>query len=335
MPDLLIGVCREIRSVVYLIASVTLVAMLPGVRPVFAQTYISSEPIPSEQIVGTANLSKIVSIGYPNLELWSERLVKECKNVQNVIDVLTSHGAIRTITAVNTRYIVAAGGFEGTTNPSYVLTIENSGRTAANAADIYVLNNALGYVLNQSGTAQFSIPFDKRNPFEFALEYAVVTYAGTLRGVQAKQFFDYLGTIDPELWTGTNAGFTQINFGDSAVNNFLLNNSMLFLIGSVPKQQFIQGLFQAATTASHMTYWPLAENGKPTVEKAGVAFPGNDWSAFPAGQEYLSNLGNASPQLLTDLARLRQQHLQAAMNLLRAIESGNVRSYLRNQFQCP
>src|SRR5262249_32608173 len=25
---------------------------------------------------------------------------------------------------------------------------------------------------------------------------------------QAKQFFDYLGTIDPKLWSGTNAGFT-------------------------------------------------------------------------------------------------------------------------------
>jgi hypothetical protein len=284
----------------------TWIVLLVGARPVSAQTYISAEPIPSEDIVGTADLNKILSIGYPNLELWSQRLLKECNIVQNVINVLTANGAISTINPVNTRYLVSAGGFEGLTNPSFVLTIKNSGPTAASAADIFVLNNALGYVLSQSGTAQFSPTYDKRNPFEFALEYAVVTYAGTLTGQQAKQFFDFVGTIDPELWSGTNAGFTQINFSDSAVNNFMMNNSMLFLIGSVSKHQFIQGLFAAATTAPNRTYFPLAKNGKPTVEKAGIAFPGNDWAAFPNGEEYLANLGNPSPQLLSALEALRQ-----------------------------
>jgi len=137
---------------------------------------------------------------------------------------------LTTVKDSNTRYLVAAGGFEGLTKPSFVLTIETSGPLAASAVDIYTLDNALGYVLNQSGTAQFSIPYDKKNPFEFPLEYAVVTYAGTLTGERAREFFDHLGTVDPALWTGTNAGFTQINFSDSAVNNFMANNSMLFLI---------------------------------------------------------------------------------------------------------
>ena len=314
---------------------VLLVSATMGPAPISAQTYISAEPIPSEDVVGTADLDKIISIGYPNLEFWSQRLLSECNIVQNVINTLTANGAISTINSVNTRYLVAAGGFEGLTNPSFVLTIQNSGPTAASAADIFVLNNALGYVLSQSGTAQSSPTYDKRNPFEFALEYAVVTYAGTLTGQQAKQFFDFVGTIDPELWSGTNAGFTQINFSDSAVNNFMMNNSMLFLIGSVPKHQFIQGLFAASTTSPNRMYFPLAKNGKPSVEKAGVAFPGNDWVASPNGEEYLANLGNPSPQLLSALEMLRQQQLQAARNLVTAINNGTVALYLSSQFHCP
>jgi hypothetical protein len=110
---------------------------------------------------------------------------------------------------------------------------------------------------------------------------------------------------------------------------------MLFLIGSVPKQEFIQGLSTAASTTPNAVYSPLARNGKPATAKAGAAFPGNDWIAFPGGDGYLTNLGNASPQLLDSLANLRQQHLQAVTNLLKAIDKGNVALYLNNQFKCP
>jgi hypothetical protein len=235
----------------------------------------------------------------------------------------------------NTRYLVAAGGFEGVTDPTYVLTLDDSGAAGASAADIFVLDNALGYVLNQGGTAQFSLPFNKKNPFEFPLDYAVVTFSGALTGIQAKGFFDYLGTIDPKLWSGTNAGFTQVNVSNSAVNNFMLNDSMLFLIGSVPKQEFIQGLYTAAATTQNATYFPIAGNGNPATAKAGAAFPGNDWIAFPGGDGYLTNLGHPSTQLLNSLANLRQQHLQAVTNLLNAIGKGNVSLYLNNQFKCP
>ena len=306
-----------------------------ALRPANAQTYFSAEPIPSIDVIGDTKLNTILGIGYQNLELWAQRLLNECRVVQNVTNALSDHGAISTVTAANMRYIVAAGGFEGVTNPSFVITLENSGPLAASARDIYVLNNALGYVLSQSGTAQFSLPYDKKNGFEFALDFAVVTFKGSLTGLRAREFFDYVGTIDPELWSGTNAGFTQIHFGDSAVNNYKLNDSMLFLIGDVSKHQFASGLYRAASTTQDVTYFPLAKNDNPTTATAGAAFPGNDWVAFPGGNEYLMKLGSASPELLKDLAALRERHLKAVNDLLRAIQSGNLKVYLNRDFKCP
>jgi hypothetical protein len=319
---------HESRSTV-IAWSVLLAAML-WTRPVRAQTYISAEPIPSQDIVGPANLAKILGIGYSNLELWSQRLLNDCRIVANVIDALSDNGAIRTVMAANTRAGVAAGGFQGVTDPSYVLKMEDSGPVAASTADVFVLDNALGYVLNQSGTAQFSLRFNPKNPFVFALDYAVVTFEEHLTGEHAKRFFDYLGTIDPALWSGANAGFTQIS-----LNDYGQSNSMLFLIGDVPTQEFVKGIFQAASTTPDTTYSPLGKNGKPTTATAGVAFPGNDWIASPGGQGYLANLGTTSPQLLKELAALRQKHLQAVANLLKAISRGDVELYLNRQFKCP
>ena len=127
--------------------------------------------------MGEDDLAKILSVGYPNLELWSNRLLNECGIVQEVIDVLASHGAISTVdtgSTGNTRFRVAAGGFEGNTNPSYVFTVEDSGPDAVSEADVDVLDNALGYVLNQGGTAHFSP--DNAKAYFFSLDYAVVTF---------------------------------------------------------------------------------------------------------------------------------------------------------------
>jgi len=316
------------------VACVLLAGSMLGGRAAWAQTYISAEPIPSGDIVGTANLNKILNLGYADLELWSKRLLNDCRIVQNTIYVLSENRAITTVSFANTRYKVAAGGFEAVTDPSYVLTLDDSGPWGASAADIFVLNNALGYVLNQGGTAQFSLPYNKRNPFEFELDFAVVTFAGSLSGLQAQRFFNHVGTIDPNLWSGADAGFTQVNISANAINNYLLDDSMLFLIGDVPKQEFIQGLYAAAATTPNATYSPIGNNGKPTTAKAGAAFPGNDWIAFPGGDGYLTNVGN-SPRLLSALAALRQQHLQAVANLLKAIHKGTVNLYLNNQFSCP
>jgi hypothetical protein len=322
------GQLTKSRSKISCIVTIVLLAITLGVHPVTATTYISAEPIPSRDVVGQNALAMILSVGYPNLERWSNRLLNDCNIVQNVIDVLASNGAISTVNAGNTRFVVAAGGFEAVTDPSYVFTVQDSGPSAVSAADINVLDNALGYVLNQGGTAHFSP--DNAKAYDFSLDYAVVTFAGTLTGVHAKNFFDYLGTIDAALWSGSFAGFTQIDF-----NNSPTNNSMLFLKPAATKQRFITGLSNAASTTPGATYITLNNNGQPTTAKAGIAFPGNDWIAFPNGDQYLAKLGNASPQLLSELAALRQRHLQAVANLLDAVEKNKVDLYLNHQFRCP
>jgi hypothetical protein len=243
-----------------------------------AQTYISAEPIPSGTVVGAANLAAIEKLGYRNMELWSQRLLCNCRIVDKIIDVLSDNGAITTLRQTNTRVQVAAGGFEGVTDPSYVLTLLDSGSLAVFQSDVFVLDNALGYALNQDGTAQFSLRFASSNPYVFPLNYAVVTFAGSLSGERAQRFFNYLGTIDPALWTGTDAGFTQIPLNPSG-----FDDSMLFLIGAVSTSEFETGLYKAATTTPDARYSPLDKHGKPSVATAGVAFPGNDWSAFPGG----------------------------------------------------
>jgi hypothetical protein len=192
-----------------------------------------------------------------------------------------------------------------------------------------VLDNALGYALNQGGTAQFGLSYDPTNPHTFPSAYAIVTFAGYLTGEEARKFFNYLGTINPALWSGKNAGFTEI-----ALNDFGLSNSMLFLIGNVSKKEFETGLYKAVTTTPDTTYSPL-ENGTPTTATAGAAFPGNDWITSPTGQGYLSNLVNPSPLLLNRLAALRQKHLRAVADLLKAINNGDLWGYLGDHFKCP
>jgi hypothetical protein len=40
-----------------------------------ATTYMSVEPVPNRDVVGADNLAAIRSIGYANLERWSQRLL--------------------------------------------------------------------------------------------------------------------------------------------------------------------------------------------------------------------------------------------------------------------
>jgi len=318
---------KDRRRVLRAVAISLLVATI-GARSLIATTFISVEPIPSEDVIGAEALETMLSAGYTNLERWSNRLLNDCGMVQDVIDALRAHGAITTVTGGNTRVRVAAGGFEGQTNPTFVFTVLDAGPDAVSAADVDVLDNALGYVLNQGGTTHFSP--DQPHAYDFALDYAVVTFDGTLTGLEAKAFFEHVGTIDPALWSGPLAGFTQIDFDASPTNN-----SMLFLQPATSKHQFVSGLFAAAMTSSGASYVTRKKNGQLTTARAGVAFPGNDWTAFPGGDQYLAKLGNASPPLLLALASLRQQHLQAAADLVAAIDAGTVGAYLGNQFTCP
>ena len=105
------------------LAWIALAGATMGGRPVSAQTYVSAEPIPSQDIVGSANLAKILNLGYPNLELWSQRLLNDCHMVESVITALSNNAAISTVNTANSRNIVAAGGFQAVTDPSFMLTI--------------------------------------------------------------------------------------------------------------------------------------------------------------------------------------------------------------------
>src|SRR5262245_58443073 len=250
--------------------------LLTAVQTLSATTYMSVEPVPNRDVVGEANLELIRSIGYTRLERWSQRLLSECLAVDNVIEALSAHRAITSVTAANTRFVVAAGGFEGATNPSYVFTVQDSGPGAASGSDVNVLDNALGYVLNQGGTVHFSA--DNAKAYAFTLDYAVVTFPGALSGDEARQAFDRLGIIDSALWSGQFAGFTQVDFDSSPTNN-----SMLFLKPAVTKQRFISGLSEFAERERGATYFPVNNNAVPTTARAGIAFPGNDWLAFPNG----------------------------------------------------
>src|SRR5262245_8569915 len=315
--------CPRQRTVRLVVAAF----LLTTIHPVSATTYISVEPIPNRDVVGESNLTLMRSIGYSRLERWSDLLLSQCLAVDSVIEALTAHGAITSVTPANTRFGVAAGGFEGATNPSFVFTVQDSGPGAVSMRDVNVLDNALGYVLNQGGTAHFSA--DNAKAYAFVLDYAVVTFLGTLTGDEARQFFERLGTIDAALFSGQFAGFTQVDFGSSRTNN-----SMLFLQPAVTKQRFISGLAAAVETESRATYFPLKNNETPSTARAGIAFPGNDWVAFPDGTQYLANIGG-TPQLLTELAVLRQKHLTAVGNLLEAIIKDHVDAYLDHGFRCP
>jgi hypothetical protein len=293
-----------------------------------ATTHLSAEPIPTADVIGQEDLDKLESVGYSNLELWAQRLLDECLVVDQVIDALTDDGVISTITPGNTSVVVAAGGFEAVTNPSFVSTIDDTGCGAADQADVDVLSSALGYVLSQGGTAHFSP--DDHMAYWFALDYAVVTFSGTLTGEEAKAFFDHVGTVDAALWSGMFAGFTQIDFDGSPTNN-----SMLFLQPAVSKNQFVAGLFAAANSSPEMpTYSPTKPNGQPTTARAGIAFPENDWVAFPGGDQYLATVGG-SAQLVADLAEMRDLHLTAVENLVEAIDQNDVEAYLDTGFSCP
>ena len=307
-------------------------ALLLGCAPTTsATTFMSVEPVPNEAVVGEDDVAAIRSIGYANLERWSLRLLDECRVVDSVINVLSAHSALSSVTlGGNTHVVVGAGGFEGRTNPSFVFTVQDSGAGSATEADVNVLSNALGYVLNQGGTAQFNP--DNFKAYAFPLDFAVVTFSGTLTGSEAKAFFEHLGTIDEALFSGLFAGFTQVGLAGS-----LTNNSMLFLQPAASKHRFISGLSAAAEDDPRASYSPLKNlknNDAPTTARAGVAFPVNDWQRFPDGDEYLANVGSSAP-LRRDLAALREQHLVAVASLLEAIEAGSVEDYLATQFTCP
>ena len=66
-----------------------------------------------------------------------------------------------------------------------MFTIRDSGFDPVSASDVDVLDNALGYVLNQEATAHFSP--DNFKAYAFKLDYAVVTFPSGLDGVTPRR----------------------------------------------------------------------------------------------------------------------------------------------------
>jgi hypothetical protein len=194
------------------------------------------------------------------------------------------------------------------------------------------MSNILGYVLNQGGTAHFNL--DSPNFYKSQLDYAVVSFPNQpLSLTGAEDFFAFVGTIDPALYTGTFAGFTQIGYQSP------IDDSMVFLIPAVKPAEFINGLATAAAGYPGASYVTLDSQGRPTTRKASIGFPANDWAAHPDGSQYLAVLGTSPSQpLLARLQALRIQHLNAVCDLLGAIGSqGSIApGFLNpNAFSCP
>lgn len=270
---------------------------------VHANTYGSVEPIANPSVLDTHLLAEQP---LQVREAFATRLL-ECGIVSRVAQVLSSAGAITTINDLNTRVAVGAGGFAGRTNPAYVFTAIDAGPNAASAADVMLLTNSLGYVLSQ-GSA-FVLDADDPGAFDFPANYLVLNFAAPPPIADSATLFESVGRIDPELFETDTSGYTQ--FG----------RAYLSLQSAVPDAQFIAGYVRAAD-AARLEYTPIV-NGVPSLFQGGAAFPGNDWTVYTRGEEYLSRL---PPGVHRALARIRAFHLRATRDVLHALADRNGRS---------
>ena len=262
-----------------------------------ANTYGSVEPIANPAVIDTTPLrDQPLRVR----EAFATRLL-QCGIVSRVVEALSSTGAITTINDLNTHFAVGAGGFAGSTNPSFVYTVIDSGPNAASIADITVLTDSLGYVMSQ-GSA-FLLDADNTSNFDFPANYVVLNFATPPPLSKSAALFRTVGRIDPELFATDTSGYTQYG------------RAYLSLQSAVPDAQFIDGYVQAAA-AFGVEYTP-AINGAPALFQGGAAFPGNDWIVNPRGEEYLSRI---PPQSHRALGRIRAFHLRATQEVLRQLD---------------
>jgi hypothetical protein len=269
------------------------------VVPVRANTYGSVEPIANPAVIDTAPLR--------DQELrvrvdFAKRLFG-CGIVDDVIDVLTDTHAISTVNRLNTRFQVGAGGFAGNTNPAYVYTVIDNGPNAASLDDVKVLTDSLGYVLSQ-GSA-FLLDAVNTTSFDFPANYVVLNFAKPPSIATSAKLFETVGEIDPELFETDTSGYTQYG------------RAYLSLQSAVPDAQFIAGYVEAASRFG-VEYTPIV-GGVPSLFQGGAAFPGNDWTASPNGEEYLARIPAAAHHALS---RLRDFTLRVTEKVLRRIKQG-------------
>jgi len=282
---------KVIVRVVTAVLSVSLCATLQ------ASTYGSVEPIANPAVIDTNPLrDQPLRVR----EAFATRLL-QCGVVGQVVNTLSSTGAITTINDLNTRFAVGAGGFAGSTNPAFVYTVMDDGPNAASIGDVRVLTDSLGYVLSQ-GSA-FLLDADDPSSFDFAANYVVLNFATPPPLEASAALFDAVGRIDPELFATDSSGYTQ--FG----------RAYLSLQSFVPDAQFIAGYTRAAAQFG-LQYTPIV-NGAPSLFQGGAAFPGNDWTVSTRVEEYLSRI---PPESHRGLRRIRAFVLRATQDVLRRLE---------------
>jgi hypothetical protein len=275
------------------------VCSLSLVVDVRANTYGSVEPIANPAVIDTTPLrdqSLRVRVEF------AKRLFG-CGIVDDVIDVLSKTDAISTVNDLNTQFQVGAGGFAGATNPAFVYTVIDSGPNAASSADVKVLTDSLGYVLSQ-GSA-FLLDADDSTSFDFPANYVVLNFAEPPSIATSARLFETVGAIDPELFETDTSGYTQYG------------RAYLSLQSAVPDAQFIAGYVEAASRFG-VEYTPIV-GGVPSLFQGGAAFPGNDWTASPRGEEYLTRIPAAAHRAL---GKLRDFALRVTKQVVRRIEQG-------------
>jgi hypothetical protein len=283
------------------LVTATLVVTLSGT--LMANTFGSVEPIANPAVIDTTALrDQPLKVR----EAFANRLL-QCGLVSQVVDALSSSGAITTINELNTRFSVGAGGFAGSTNPAYVYTVIDSGPNAASLTDVKVLTDSLGYVLSQ-GSA-FLLDADNTSSFDFPANYVVLNFATPPSIARSAALFKTVGRIDPELFATDTSGYTQYG------------RAYLALQSAVPDAQFIDGYVRAAA-AFGVEYTPIV-NGAAALFQGGAAFPGNDWTVNARGEEYLSRIPADSHRALS---RLRAFHLRVTREVLRKLEHRDHRS---------
>lgn len=261
-----------------------------------ANSYGAVEPIANPAVIDTRPLRN------QNLEVreaFAERLL-QCGIVDVVIDVLTLTDAISTINGLNTSFEVAAGGFAGNTNPTYVYTMIDGGPNAASNDDIKVLTDSLGYVLSQ-GSA-FLLDADNTESFDFQANYVVLNFDGLPSIEESAALFETVGEIDREIFETDSSGYTQYGFAYLSLQSF------------VPDQQFIAGYVQAAAQFG-VEYTPIVL-GVPSLFTGGAAFPANNWNDNPNGEDYLARIPSESHVVL---GKIRDFHLRTTRRVLRRI----------------
>jgi hypothetical protein len=283
---------------------VTVVLVVSLSSTLQANKYGSVEPIANPAVIDTTPLrDQPLRVR----EAFANRLL-ECGVVEQVIGVLTATRAITTINNLNTQFAVAAGGFAGETNPTYAYTVLDDGPNAASIEDVEVLTDSLGFVLSQ-GSA-FLLDSDDPDSFDFPANYVVLNFAKPPSIATSAALFRRVGRIDPELFETDSSGYTQ--FG----------RAYLSLQSFVPDAQFIAGYVEAARRFG-VEYTPVV-NQMASLFQGGAAFPGNDWTANPGGEEYLARIPNRSHRAL---GRIRAFVLRVTREVLRDLEHDGKRRH--------